>query len=259
MRRKIIAGNWKMHKSVGDTRAFLQIFSQSLGQAENAKLGAAVGPELVIFPQSALLFLAKEYTLGGRIQFGAQNTYAEEKGAFTGELSANLAQELGCRYALSGHSERRQFFGETSEVAVKRSLYADRIGLRPMLCIGESLAEREAGKTEEVLKQQLAPLFKASAKAIPSLVIAYEPVWAIGTGITATAAMAEAVHYFLRREFTSYWGANDAASLPILYGGSAKAENAGELLACDNVDGLLVGGASLEAASFLAIAKAACG
>lgn len=254
MRRKIIAGNWKLNKSFAEARQFLEIMQRELANPEYKNLGTFAGPELVIFPQAPLLTLAKDFSCGGRLGFGSQNSYWEEKGAFTGELSLSLVKELSGKWALAGHSERRQFFGETSDTAVKRALFADRQGLRPMLCIGETLAEREAGQTEKVLKEQLAPLFKAEKAGLPSLAIAYEPVWAIGTGLTATTGQVEAVHSFLRLEVANHWGGDNAECLPVLYGGSVKVENSKELLTCPNVDGLLIGGASLEAKAFLTIA-----
>lgn len=253
-RQKIIAGNWKMNLGVAEARSFVATLSEGLAKSENQAIGRSPGPELVVFPQAALLFMAKENGLNARLQWGAQNTYWEEKGAFTGELAPTLARDLGATYALAGHSERRQFFGETNESAVKRALFAKRVGLRPMLCIGETLAEREAGQTEAVLQRQLAPLFADEKSGVAGLSVAYEPVWAIGTGRTATSEQAEAVHAFLRGEFAKAWGADNAESLPLLYGGSVKVENAKELLSCPNIDGLLIGGASLDPKGFLQIA-----
>ncbi len=217
--------------------------------------------ELVVFLQSPLLALVQEEMKaselqGGWIQYGPQNMYWEEKGAFTGELSPSLAKEFGCQYALAGHSERRQFFGETNESAAKRAVAAHSFGLRSVFCVGEHLAERDAGKTFDVLRLQMQALFAIQPKVLENFSIAYEPVWAIGTGRTATAAQAQEAHRFLRSELETHWGLSGARNTRLLYGGSVKPENAKELLQQKDVDGVLVGGASLEVDSFLAIAAA---
>jgi triosephosphate isomerase len=243
---KLIAGNWKMYKSREEARAFLTALADKEAELR--------GSELVLFAQAPLLPLIQgEWKGGGWLSWGPQNIYWEEKGAFTGELSPLLARELGCSFALAGHSERRQLFGETDESAAKRALAAARFGLRPVFCLGERLAERDAGRTFEVLKAQLAPLFAMAASAPERMALAYEPVWAIGTGRTASAAQAQEAHAFLRRELRAAWGPA-GGGLPLLYGGSVKPENAKELMSQADVDGVLVGGASLEPASFLAIA-----
>jgi triosephosphate isomerase (TIM) len=254
-RKKLIAGNWKMYKNFAETRAFLR--------AVHAREAEFRGSELVVFPQAPLLSLIGEEwealsqpASGSWFSFGPQNIYWEEKGAYTGELSPALAKELKCRFALAGHSERRQFFGETHEGAVKRALAAHAFGMKAVFCVGEMLAERDAGKTFEVLKAQCAPLF-AQVKTMPKgFNFAYEPVWAIGTGRTATAAQAQEAHHYLRGLVSEHWGPQAAAAARILYGGSVKPENSKELMSQADVDGVLVGGASLEAASFLAIAAA---
>lgn len=251
-RKKLVAGNWKMFKSLREAEAFV------------AALGAgkefSAGIESVICAQAPLLpVLAsalKAHGLTGRIQLGVQNIHWEEKGAFTGELSPLLAKEIGAAFALAGHSERRQFFGETDEIAVQRALAAHKHGMRAIFCVGERLNERDAGQTFAVLERQCAPLFAAAKQPPAGFVVAYEPVWAIGTGRTATAAQAQEAHAFLRTVFKKAWG-NAGESLQILYGGSVKPENSKELMGCADVDGVLVGGASLEAAGFLAIAAAA--
>ncbi len=251
-RKKLISGNWKMYKSVAETKAFLSELSGKANGFENV--------DLLIFTQAALLPLVQQEwnVFGGTaaLNWGPQSTYWEEKGAFTGELSPILAREFGCEWALSGHSERRQFFGETNESAAKRALAAHKFGMKAVFCLGEQLAERDAGKTFDVLKAQLAPLF-ASAKAAPEgFTFAYEPVWAIGTGRTATSAQAQDAHKFLREQIAQAWGDDGAQRTRILYGGSVKPDNARELMSQADVDGVLVGGASLEAASVLAIAAA---
>ncbi len=247
-----------MYKSLAEAKAFLQAMQDSLAKPEYKNLGTATGPELLVFPQTpAVQGLVQVSTLGARFSFGVQNIYWEEKGAFTGELSPLLAKEIGATFALAGHSERRQFFGESNESAVKRALATHKFGLQSVFCIGERLEEREAGKTEQVLREQCEPLFRLSPQGIKDFVFAYEPVWAIGTGRTATSAQAEEVQAFLRGEIAKAWGRSYADECRILYGGSVKPENAKELMSQPNVDGVLVGGASLEAASFLAIAAAA--
>ena len=248
-RAKLISGNWKMYKNAADTKAFLS--------AVAAKAADFSGCELLVFAQAPLLpVIQSEWKGGGFLAWGPQSTYWEEKGAFTGELSPVLAKELGCRYALSGHSERRQFFGETNESAAKRALAAHSFGMRAVFCLGELLAERDAGKTFDVLRAQCAPLFAAARQAPEGFTFAYEPVWAIGTGRTATAAQAQEAHKFLRGLIAEAWGNDVAQRTRILYGGSVKPDNAKELMSQPDVDGVLVGGASLEAASFLAIAAA---
>lgn len=245
MRKQILAGNWKMYKSSTEAKEFIAVLSKQIPSKKRL--------DLVIFPQAPLLSVLQNHGKDApSLHWGPQNLHWEEKGAFTGEISPLLAKEFGCTYALSGHSERRQFFGETSESAVKRAAAAHAHGMRPMLCVGESLAERDAGKTFAVLKEQLAPLFKGGL--VSSLVVAYEPVWAIGTGRNATAEQAQEAHHSIRQEFASHWGQGFADSLPILYGGSVKPENASGILGQPDVDGALVGGASLDPSSFLAIA-----
>lgn len=249
-RAKLISGNWKMYKNVDETKAFVRAVLE--------RTADFAGAELLVFAQGPLLPYIREAAAGAGkfFRWGPQSIYWEEKGAFTGELSPVLARELGSAYALAGHSERRQFFGETSESAARRALAAHGFGMRAVFCLGEQLAERDAGRTFDVLREQCAPLF-AQAKTCPEgFCFAYEPVWAIGTGRTATAAQAEEAHAFLRRLIAEAWGNDAAQRTRLLYGGSVKPENAKELMGQPNVDGVLVGGASLEPASFLAIAAA---
>lgn len=249
---KLIAGNWKMYKSVAETRSFLQAV-----MVQKQEFSAA---DLAVFAQGPLLpIIESEWkSLGGGewFSFGPQNVHWEERGAFTGELSAKLAREMGSTYALAGHSERRQFFGETNETAAKRALAAHNFGMRAIFCVGEQLAERDSGATFEVLKAQCQALFSLAPKAPEGISFAYEPVWAIGTGRTATAIQAQEAHAFLRQQMMAAWGEKSAGAVRILYGGSVKPENAAELMSQRDVDGVLVGGASLEPASFLAIAAA---
>ena len=246
MRRKIVAGNWKLH---GNRQFAFELL--------DAIVPAKQGVELVILPPLPYVGeLAERYEAKG-LAFGAQDVSMNEKGAFTGEVSAAMLKDVGARYGLVGHSERRQYHGETSELVARKFFAAKAGGITPILCIGETLAEREDGKTEWRLEEQLAPILEqGGAAAFEGAIIAYEPVWAIGTGRTATPDQAQQVHAFIRSEIAAY-DARIADSLPILYGGSVKADNAASLFSQPDVDGGLVGGASLVAADFNAIAAAA--
>lgn len=248
MRRKIVAGNWKLHGS----RAFATALVQ--GVADGLPLD---GVEIVVLPPLPYLGDLIEDFEGSGIGFGAQDVSANEQGAYTGEVSAAMLLDVGARYGLVGHSERRQHHAESSELVARKFLAARHAGLTPILCVGETLAQREAGTTESVLAEQLSPLFGlAGAQALEGAVLAYEPVWAIGTGKTASPEQAQAVHAFLRGQVAAH-DAKIAGSLPILYGGSCKPDNAAALFSQPDVDGGLIGGASLVAADFLAIARAA--
>lgn len=247
MRRKIVAGNWKLHGS----RAF--------AAALVAEVAAAVPPgvELVVLPPCPYLGeLSARFATQG-LAFGAQDVSAHDKGAYTGEVAAAMLADVGARYTLVGHSERRQYHAESSELVAEKFVAAQAAGLTPILCVGESLEEREAGRTEAVIAGQLQPvLAKAGVAAFASAVVAYEPVWAIGTGRTASPEQAQDVHAFIRSQIAAV-DAKIADSLPLLYGGSVKPDNAASLFAQADVDGGLIGGASLAAADFLAIARAA--
>ena len=247
MRERIVAGNWKLH---GD-RAFAR------GLLDEVVSGKPDGVRLVICPPMPYLGeLAGRYLAQG-LDFGAQDVDPNDQGAHTGEVSARMLLDVGCRYALVGHSERRHFHDETSEQVARKFFAAKRAGLIPVLCVGETLHQREAGQTEWALERQLAPvLAHGGGKAFENAVLAYEPVWAIGTGRTASSAQAQEVHAFIRGELRAL-DANIAGSLPILYGGSVKPANAAELFAQPDVDGGLIGGASLVAQDFIAIASAA--
>ncbi|HEX2083956.1 MAG TPA: triose-phosphate isomerase [Xanthomonadaceae bacterium] len=247
MRRRIVAGNWKLHGS----RAFA---TELVGGVAS---GLPVpGVELVILPPLPYLGDLIEDFEGSGLAFGAQDVSANEKGAYTGEVSAHMLVDVGARYGLCGHSERRQYHRESSELVAKKFRAAVNAGLTPIVCVGESLAEREAGSTEAVLASQLEPVLEiGGVQALADAVIAYEPVWAIGTGRTATPEQAQAAHAFIRGQVAAR-DAKIAGSLPILYGGSCKPDNAAELFAQPDVDGGLIGGASLVAADFLAIARA---
>ncbi|TAK38250.1 MAG: triose-phosphate isomerase [Lysobacteraceae bacterium] len=246
MRRRIVAGNWKLH---GD-RAFAHALLDAIVAAPRP-----AGVDLVVLPPLPYLAdLVEEYGPRG-IGFGAQDVSANEKGAYTGEVSARMLADVGARHGLVGHSERREYHGESSELVARKFMAAKAAGLVPILCVGETLQHREAGQTEFRIEAQLQPVLElGGAAAFDGAIVAYEPVWAIGTGLTATPEQAQAVHAFIRGEIAAR-DAKIAGSLPILYGGSCKPDNAAALFAQPDVDGGLIGGASLAAADFLAIAE----
>ncbi|HSM11244.1 MAG TPA: triose-phosphate isomerase [Lysobacter sp.] len=248
MRRRIVAGNWKLH---GDRRFAIDL----LDAVAAADVPDAV-ERIILPPLPYLGELVQRY--GGRgLQFGAQDVSANEKGAYTGEVSAAMLADVGVRYGLVGHSERRQYHHESSELVARKFFAAKAAGLTPILCIGETLGDRTDGKTEWRLEQQLQPLLEqGGADAFDGAIVAYEPVWAIGTGKTATPEQVQAVHAFIRSEIGAH-DARIAGLLPLLYGGSVKADNAAALFSQADVDGGLIGGASLVAADFNAIASAA--
>ncbi|HDS0924373.1 MULTISPECIES: triose-phosphate isomerase [Stenotrophomonas] len=248
MRRKIVAGNWKLHGS--------RQFATDLVSDIVASLPKG-GVEVVILPPLPYLGELVEAFEGRAVAFGSQDVSSNEKGAYTGEVCAAMLADVGARYGLVGHSERRQYHNESSELVARKFAAALHAGLVPVLCVGETLEQREAGQTEDVIASQLAPVLELVGPAgFQHAVVAYEPVWAIGTGRTATKEQAQQVHAFIRGEVAKL-DARIADSLPILYGGSVKPDNAAELFAQPDVDGGLVGGASLVAADFLAIAHAA--
>lgn len=250
MRRKIVAGNWKLHGS--------RQFASELVAQLVAGLPLA-GVELVVLPPLPYLGNLVEDFDGSALAFGAQDVSCNEKGAYTGEVSAAMLVDVGARYGLVGHSERRQYHQESNELVARKFAAARNAGLVPVLCVGETLEQREAGHTEQVIAAQLAPVLDlVGAEGFAAAVVAYEPVWAIGTGRTASKEQAQAVHAFIRGEVAAR-DVRIADSLPILYGGSVKPDNAVELFSQPDVDGGLVGGASLVAADFLAIAQAAAG
>ncbi len=246
MRKKLVAGNWKMHGSLAENAALLDAIKPALQGIE-----AAV---CVPFPYLAQTQAA---LAGSSIAWGAQNLSEQAKGAFTGEVSAAMLIEFGCRYVIVGHSERRSLYGESDELVAKKYMAAQTAGLTPILCVGELLAEREAGVTEAVVARQLdAVIAAAGVASLARAVVAYEPVWAIGTGKTATPEQAQAVHAFIRSKIASL-DAKVAEGLLIQYGGSVKASNAAELFVQPDIDGGLIGGASLVAGEFVAICQAA--
>ena len=247
MRPRIVAGNWKLHGS----RDFATELVSRVADAVPA------GVEVVVLPPLPYLGDLVEDFEGRPLAFGAQDVSSNQEGAYTGEVSAKMLVDVGARFGLVGHSERRQYHNESSEHVARKFLAAVNAGLRPILCVGESLQQREAGMTEGTIASQLRPVLDlVSAAAFANAVVAYEPVWAIGTGLTATPEQAQAVHAFIRSEVAAR-DVKIADSLPILYGGSVKPANAAELFAQPDVDGGLIGGASLVASDFLAIAAAA--
>jgi triosephosphate isomerase (TIM) len=249
----MVAGNWKMNHGPDEARAF----------AEALDLPASDDLDVVLFPPSLSLLALRESleAKDAPVALGVQHVHYEKSGAFTGELSAGMAAEAGARYALVGHSERRHIFGETDD-QVRRKVHAVlEAGLVPVLCVGETVGERKAGRLEEVLARQLGAVVSPDAiqermDAGQALIVAYEPVWAIGTGETATPDDASQAHRFLRGRLREWTSAETAARTPILYGGSVKPENAAELLSAPEVDGVLVGGASLDPDSFTRIVAA---
>ncbi len=249
MRKKLIAGNWKMNTNAESARALAQAISDA-----SPGYGAA---DLLVCPPYCYLETVGAVLDGGTVMLGAQNMYHEKNGAFTGEVSADMLTDCGATFVILGHSERRHVLGETDEMVNKKTLAAHAAGLTPIVCVGELLAEREAGKTAEVCRRQFeGSLAGLSPELMAATVIAYEPVWAIGTGKVATPRQAEEVHADLRKLVVDRYNAETADQVRILYGGSVKPENAAELLGQPNVDGALIGGASLKADDFLAIAAA---
>lgn len=246
MKKKLIAGNWKMNGSTASNAALVQALLA--GSAEWQSLVAVCVP-------AVYLGQVQQLVAGGAIALGAQDVSAHESGAYTGEVSAAMLKEFGARYAIVGHSERRQYHGETDAIVATKAQRALAAGITPIVCVGETLAEREAGHTEEIVKRQLAAVIHANGHCISEIVVAYEPVWAIGTGKTATPEMAQSVHAVLRAQLHA--ASEKADRIHILYGGSMNAANAQQLLAQPDIDGGLVGGAALKAADFLSIIAAA--
>jgi triosephosphate isomerase len=250
MRKKIVAGNWKMNKVTGQ--------AAELAAAVKAKLGSQTAVDVVLCPTFTALKTVGDVVAGSQVKLGAQNMHWEAEGAFTGEISVDMLKDTGCQYVILGHSERRQFFGETDAGVNRKVKAALAANLVPIVCVGETLEEREGNKTEDVVTTQvtkgLAGLDEAGFRR---LVIAYEPVWAIGTGRTATPAQAQEVHALIRRVLAKMSNPGAAQAVRIQYGGSMKPANAKELLSQPDIDGGLIGGAALDAASFVAIVEAA--
>ncbi len=249
-RKYFIAGNWKMNNTTAEAVALID--------GIKAGAGSQTAVEVAVCPTFTALDAASKALAGSTIKLGAQNMYTKASGAYTGEISANMLKEFDCAYVILGHSERREYFKECDCFINEKTKAVLANGMKPILCVGEKLEEREAGKTIEVVSQQtikgLADISKEDAK---NVVIAYEPVWAIGTGKTATPEMAQEVHAEIRKILVDLFGADVAEEMQILYGGSMKPENAPELLAQKDIDGGLIGGAALKADSFLALIDAA--
>jgi triosephosphate isomerase len=246
-KKNLIAGNWKMNGSLAANEALLKALLAGVG---------APACEIAVCVPAPYLAQVQSLVAGSPIALGAQDVSAQPQGAFTGEQSAAMLKDFGVRYAIVGHSERRQYHGETDEGVAAKTAIALANGITPIVCVGETLAEREAGHTEEVVKRQLAAVIHVNGHCISEIVVAYEPVWAIGTGKTATPAQAQTVHAVLRAQL-HHAASEHAAGIRILYGGSMNAANAAELLAEADIDGGLIGGASLKAPDFLQIIAAA--
>lgn len=243
MRKKLVVGNWKMHGSLATNPQLLQAVAAGVGD----------GADCAVCVPYPYLLQAQELLSGSRVAWGSQNVSEHAQGAFTGEVSATMLADFGCRYAIVGHSERRALYGESSAAVAAKFIAAQAAGLTPILCVGETLAQREAGETEVVVAAQVDAVLQAAGVAcFARAVVAYEPVWAIGTGKTATSEQAQDVHGAIRAQIARA-DAGVAAGLQILYGGSVKPQNSAELFACPDIDGGLIGGASLVAADFLAI------
>ena len=250
MKQKLIAGNWKMNGSLAANEALVHGVQQGLAQALGAK-----NAQVAVCVPAAYLSQVQQMVKGLGIALGSQDVSAHEQGAYTGEVSAAMLKDFAVRYAIVGHSERRQYHGETDEQVATKAQRALSAGITPIVCVGETLAEREAGQTEEVVKRQLAAVIHSNGHYIREIVVAYEPVWAIGTGKTATPEQAQAVHAVLRGQLKA--ATEHADRVQILYGGSMNAANAAQLLTQPDIDGGLIGGAALKPADFLTIIAAA--
>lgn len=252
MRKPFVAGNWKMNTDGHSGPELVKVLAEGLRQIDMDKVDVAVIPPFVYLAQ--IVAAAKAL----RIAVGAQDIFYERKGAFTGEISAHMIKDVGCNYCLCGHSERRHVIGESDELINKKVAAAINGGLLPILCVGELLQEREAGRTQEVVERHIRKGFAGlSIEKARAVTVAYEPVWAIGTGRTATPQQAQEVHAMIRELLGELHDKGFANDIRIQYGGSVKADNAAELMEQEDIDGLLVGGASLKADEFLAIIKAA--
>lgn len=247
-RKKFVCGNWKMHRTVPEAVALAKEVADGLGDLAG-KVQVAVAPTFTA------LHAVGQAVRGGPVELSAQDVHWEAQGAFTGEVSAAMLADVGCRHCIVGHSERRQLFGETDEAVRRKAGAVLAAGMLPIVCVGETLQEREAGRTLEVVERQVRAALSGLTGPLAAITMAYEPVWAIGTGKTATSAQAQEVHAAIRKILRELGGAADA--IRIQYGGSVKPENAAELLAQPSIDGALVGGASLEPDSFAAICRAA--
>ncbi len=247
MRKRIIAGNWKMHKTL----------TEGLELVEMLKAGYEPDGyyEVVVHPPYTLLYSVSKALEESEIKLGAQNVFYEDKGAFTGEISPLMLKDLGVEYVIVGHSERRKYFHEDNETVLKKVKAVLRHGMKPIVCVGETLEERERGEAKEVVGKQLSIFREIPVGDMEDVAIAYEPVWAIGTGKTATPDTAQEMHAFIREKLEEIFNREIALNVPILYGGSVKPNNVYDLTSEEDIDGALVGGASLDADSFLAIIK----
>lgn len=246
-RKKIIAGNWKMNKAITD--------AQELAAGVKLELAECREVDVVLCPPFTALKAVGDMIDNTSIKLGAQNMHGEPDGAFTGEISAGMLRDLYCHYVILGHSERRAYFGETDSIVNHKVTAALAANLRPIVCVGETLEEREADRTADVLKTQIESGLSGLGDELKQVIVAYEPIWAIGTGRTATPEMAQEAHAFIRRVITGLSDAETAEAVRIQYGGSMKPANAKELLAQPDIDGGLIGGAALEARSFIEIVR----
>jgi triosephosphate isomerase len=250
MRKKIIAGNWKMNMNLHQSQKLVSELINGLGKNDKA--------EVIVCPPFTSLSEVSNLLKGTQIKLGAQNMYYEESGAYTGEISADMLKSVGCEYVILGHSERRVIFNESDELINKKILAALSKGLKPIFCVGELLEQRESGNTMQVVSRQVEKGLEGVTPAqMKNIIIAYEPVWAIGTGKTATPEQAQEVHFFIRELVAKKFSTTVAENLIIQYGGSVKPDNSGELLSQKDIDGALVGGACLKADSFLGIIASA--
>jgi len=251
VRRPVIAGNWKMYKTQAETSAFFQAFRPLVAASRHC--------EIIVAPPFTALGVAVDATRGSAIEVAGQNIHWEREGAFTGEIAAPMLVEAGCKGVILGHSERRQHFGETDDAVSRKLQAALHAGLTPIVCVGETLAEREGNHTRSVLQRQFESGFVAlTPQDLSRILVAYEPVWAIGTGLTATPQIAEEAHCYIRELAGAHFTAESASGLRILYGGSVKPDNIRGLMAQADIDGALVGGASLDPKSFAAIVNYPC-
>jgi triosephosphate isomerase (TIM) len=251
MRLKVIAGNWKMNKDLNESAELINGLKTKLAKSPN-------GVKAIICPPFISLESANKILTGSVIELGAQNMYLEDEGAFTGEISPKMLKSVGCKYVILGHSERRQYFNETNEFINKKAKKAIASGLVPIICVGETLEEREKNITDQIVTVQVKGCLKdISATEVEKLIIAYEPVWAIGTGKVATPQQAQDVHQLIRKQIGQLYSWATAEKVVIQYGGSVKPDNAKELMHQPDIDGALVGGACLKADSFAAIVQAA--
>ena len=250
MRRRIIAGNWKMHNNLSESQ---NLVTKLVNELNNQNINR----EVIICPPFTSLTEVSNLLDGTKIELGAQNMHFEDKGAFTGEISADMLKSVGCKYVILGHSERRTIFGESDEIINKKIKQALNAGLIPIFCMGETLEQREDGITNDVINNQVSEGIKElSEEDVNKIIIAYEPIWAIGTGKTATPEQAQEVHKFIRSLLRENFSENTSQNIPILYGGSVKPNNAADILAKEDIDGALVGGACLATDSFVSIIKA---